>query len=145
MKQNIKIFFTALIIGMISAFLICYKFDPTIISNALESKITYFYVGTYNNEDDAINKKNSYENALIYHKNNIYQIIIGIYSNKETMELMESYFLDKNITFYKKELKVSNEFLKDIKNYELLITSSEKSYYEEINKSLLKMFSDYIE
>ncbi len=144
MKQNLKLFLIALALGMICAFLICYKFDPAIISNAIESKVTYFCVGSYNNERDAKIKQNSFDNAIVFNDNNIYQVIIGVYNNKDTIELMESYFLDNGITFRKKELKVTNELLRDMKNYELLITSSEKSYYGELNNSLLKLFSNYI-
>lgn len=144
MKQNIKVFLTALVIGMVCAFLVCYKFDPTIVSRALESRVTYFYIGTYNNEAEALSKQNSYPDSIIYNSNGLYQVIIGVYSNKDTLELMESYFLDNNIVFRKKELKVDNVLLRNMKNYELLITSSEKEYYKDLNNSLLKLFKDYI-
>jgi len=144
MKQNVKIFLIALVIGMASAFLICYKFDPAIISNAIESKITYFCVGSYNNIEEATRKQKNYANSLIYKENEIYKIIIGVYHKKESIELMESYFLDKGITFRKSELKVTSDMIKTMQNYELLITSSDKSYYENINNSLLKQFNEYI-
>lgn len=144
MKQNVKIFLIALVIGMIAAFFICYKVDPAIISNAIESKVTYFYVGSYNNMEEAATKKNKYPNSLIYNEKGIYKVVIGVYNKKESIELMESYFNDLGITFYKKELKVSNELLKNMQNYELLITTNEKTYYENLNNSLLKLFNEYI-
>lgn len=144
MKQNIKIFLIALVIGMVSAFFISYKLEPTIISNALESKVTYFYVGAYNNINDATNKKSKYKNSIIYNENGIYQVIIGVYNKKETKNLMESYFLDQNISFKESVLKVNNELIKNMQNYELLITTSDQSYYENLNNSLLKTFNEYI-
>lgn len=144
MKQNVKIFLIALIIGMITAFIICYKFDPAVISNAIEAKITYFYVGSYNDLESATTKKNQYQNAIIYNENKVYQVIIGIYNNKECIDLMESYFLDKGVTFRKKELKVKSELLKSMQDYELLITTSSKNYYGDLNNSLLKLFNEYI-
>lgn len=144
MKQNVKIFLIALVIGMISAFLVCYKIEPTIISNALETKVTYFYVGSYNDLSSANNKKANYNNAIIYNDNGIYSIIIGVYSKKESIELMESYLFDKGINFRKKEVKASGELIKAMRDYELLIASSDKSYYDNLNKSLLKLFSEYI-
>lgn len=144
MKQNVKIFLIALVIGMISAFLVCYKIEPTIISNALETKVTYFYVGSYNDLDSANNKKANFNNAIIYNDNGIYSIIIGVYSKKESIELMESYLFDKGINFRKKEVKASGELIKSMRDYELLIASSDKSYYDNLNKSLLKLFSEYI-
>jgi len=144
MKQNIKIFLIALGIGMISAFIVCYKIEPTIISNALETKVTYFYVGSYNDITSANNKKSNYNNALIYSSDSIYSVIIGVYNKKESIELMESYFLDKGINFRKKEVKASQELIKAMRDYELLIATSDKNYYENLNKSLLKLFSEYI-
>ena len=76
--------------------------------------------------------------------NGIYKIVIGIYSKKESIELMSSYFLDLNYNFRTSEIKMNNEFLKSIGNYELLIKTSEKSYYDNINNSLLKLFNEYI-
>ena len=102
MKQNIKIFLIALIIGMVISYVFFYKFDDTLITNAIESKVTYFYIGSYNNIDEANKKKNNYKNSLIYNDNGIYKIIIGVYNKKECIELMESYFLDKGLTFRKK-------------------------------------------
>lgn len=144
MKQNVKIFLIALGIGMISAFVVCYKIEPTIISNALETKVTYFYVGSYNDINSANSKKSNYNNALIYNSDGIYSIIIGVYNKKESIELMESYFLDKGINFRKKEVKASQELIKAMRDYELLIATSDKNYYENLNKSLLKLFSEYI-
>ena len=120
MKHNLKVFLIALIIGMVASYIFCYKFDNTIISKALESKATYFYVGSYNSLNEATTKKANYKNAIIYNDNGIYKIVIGIYSKKESIELMSSYFLD------------------------LLIKTSEKSYYDNINNSLLKLFNEYI-
>lgn len=144
MKQNAKIFLIALGIGFASALLVCYKLEPTIISNALETKVTYFYVGSYNNLNSANSKKASYPNSIIYNDNGIYKIIIGAYSKKESAELMESYFLDKGLTFRKKDIKGSNELIKAMKDYELLIESSDKTYYDNLNNSLLNLFNTYI-
>lgn len=144
MKQNVKIFLIALVIGMISTFLVCYKIEPTIISNALETKVTYFYVGSYNDLGSANSKKANFNNAIIYNDNGIYSIIIGVYSKKESIELMESYLFDKGINFRQKEVKASTELIKAMRDYELLIASSDKSYYDNLNKSLLKLFSEYI-
>ncbi len=144
MKQNIKIFLIALVLGMIASYIFCYKFDDPLSSLALESKITYFYVGSYNNLESATAKKNNFDNAIIYNDNGIYKIVIGAYSNKESIDLMSSYFIDLGITFRTSELKVSNELLNNISSYEILIKTSEKNYYDSINNSLLKIFNEYI-
>lgn len=144
MKQNIKLFLIALIIGMISSYILCTKFDSPLEALAFESKITYFYVGSYNDLSEATTKKNKYQNALIYNDNGIYKVIIGLYSNKESIDLMSSYFIDKGLTFQKNELKVSSEFKKSCESYEVLIKTSTPNYYDNINNSLLNLFNEYI-
>lgn len=143
MKENVKIFLIALILGMAVAFFLSYKFQDD-VAFALNPKVTYFYVGTYNNLDVANEKKLQYTNSFIFENNGIYQVVIGIYQDKSVIDLMSSYFLDLGITFYQEELKVDNKFLSDISNYELLIKSSDVSYYESINSSLLNLFREYM-
>ena len=42
------------------------------------------------------------------------------------------------------ELKVNNNLINALKNYELLIKTSDISYYDSINNSLLQIFNEYI-
>lgn len=144
MKNNIKVFLIALVIGMVCAFLVCYKYDNTIFASALSNKVTYFYVGSYNNLSDATNKKNKYKTAIIYNDDGIYKVIIGVYNKDTSISLMESYFSDSGITYKTSSLKVDNEFIRNLDSYELLIKTSNKSYYENINESILNIFSSYI-
>ena len=58
---------------------------------------------------------------------------------------MSSYFRDQGLSFCQEEIKVDSTFLSDISNYELLIKSSDSSYYESINTSLLYLFDEYIQ
>lgn len=144
MKQNVKVFLIALVLGMGAAFFISYKYDNTLISNALENKITCFYVGSYNNLEEATKKKNGYPNSIIYQDEGIYRVLIGVYQNDSAMSIMESYFLDKGYNFKSKKIKASHEIINAISTYETLITSSDKTHYENINSTILKLFLEYI-
>ena len=128
---------------MAVAFFLSYKFQDD-VAFALNPKVTYFYVGTYNNLDVANEKAQNYTSSFVFENNGIYQVVIGVYQDKNVIDLMSSYFLDKGITFYQEELKVDNKFLSDISNYELLIKSSDSSYYDSINSSLLNLFREYM-
>ncbi len=144
MKENVKVFLIALVIGMIAAFVVCYKFDNTIFSNALETKVSYFVVGTYNNKEDALEKSKNVNTSIIYDKNGIYEVVIGAYNKKETISLMESYFNDLGYHYKIGTLKVDNDFIRKIDTYESLIKTSDKKYFKELNASILKEFSLYI-
>lgn len=143
MKENIKIFLIALILGMVVAFALSYKFKEP-IAFALNPEATILYVASYNNIDTAISKQANYPDSVIYEEEGIYKIVIGIFSDKIVLDLMKSYFQDQGLTFYEEEIKTNSPFLQEINNYELLIKSSETSYYDTLNKSLLNLFNEYI-
>lgn len=143
MKENIKIFLIALILGMAVAFALSYKFREP-IAFALNPEATILYVASYNNIDTAISKQANYPNSVIYEEEGIYKIVIGIFSDKIVLDLMKSYFQDQGLTFYEEKIKTNSHFLQEINNYELLIKSSETSYYDTLNKSLLNLFNEYI-
>lgn len=143
MKENIKIFLIALILGMAVAFALSYKFREP-IAFALNPEATILYVASYNNIDTATSKQANYPNSVIYEEEGIYKIVIGIFSDKIVLDLMKSYFQDQGLTFYEEKIKTNSHFLQEINNYELLIKSSETSYYDTLNKSLLNLFNEYI-
>ena len=143
MKENIKIFLIALILGMAVAFALSYKFKEP-IAFALNPEATILYVASYNNIDTATSKQANYPNSVIYEEEGIYKIVIGIFSDKIVLDLMKSYFQDQGLTFYEEKIKTNSPFLQEINNYELLIKSSETSYYDTLNKSLLNLFNEYI-
>lgn len=143
MKENIKIFLIALILGMVVAFALSYKFKEP-IAFALNPEATILYVASYNNIDTATSKQANYPNSVIYEEEGIYKIVIGIFSDKIVLDLMKSYFQDQGLTFYEEKIKTNSHFLQEINNYELLIKSSETSYYDTLNKSLLNLFNEYI-
>lgn len=143
MKENIKIFLIALILGMAVAFFLSYKFKEP-IAYALNPEVTILYVGSYNNIDIATSKQRNYPNSIIYEEEGIYKIVIGIFGDTTVLDLMKSYFHDQGLNFYEEKIKTNSTFLREINNYELLIKSSETSYYDTLNKSLLNLFNEYI-
>ncbi len=144
MKGNIKIFLIALVIGLVVAYFVNYKFDVPTLSYALAPEATIFYVGAYNDADLASVKQNSYDNAVVYKDGDIYKVVIGIYCKDDIKDLMESYFLDQGIIFASSKIKVNNVLYKNMENYELLIKNSTKEYYVGLNNTLLNLFQEYI-
>ena len=144
MKENVKIFLIALILGMVVAFFLSYKFQDD-VAFAINPKVTLFYVGSYNQIEVAEEKALSYSHSIIYEDEGIYKIVIGVYDDYQVIDLMSSYFQDQGISFYREEIKVDSTFLSDISKYELLIKSGDISYYESVNISILNLFDEYIQ
>jgi len=144
MRQNIKVFLIALILGASVSFIYCKYFDNTILGLASDAKVTYFSVGSYSDYLSADAKKASYPGSLIYNQNGIYKVVIGVYTSSEAVELMQSYFGDKGINFTTNETKINKDFKTRAEVYETLIKSGDKDNILNINNSLLKLFSEYI-
>ena len=106
MKENIKIFLIALILGMAVAFALSYKFKEP-IAFALNPEATILYVASYNNIDTATSKQANYPDSVIYEEEGIYKIVIGIFSDKIVLDLMKSYFQDQGLTFYEEKTTIS--------------------------------------
>ena len=143
MKENVKLFLIALILGMAIAFFLSFKFQDQ-VAFAINPTVTYFYVGSYNSLDAASKVSQNYPNSVIYQDKDIYKIVIGVFSEDNVVDLMSSYFEDIGISFNRGSMSVDNAFLGVISNYELLIKSSDPSYYESINESILNLFREYM-
>ena len=143
MKENVKIFLIALILGMAIAFFLSFKFKDQ-VAFAINPTVTYFYVGSYNSLEVATNLSHSYPNSVVYQDEDIYKVVIGVFSEDNVIDLMSSYFTNKGISFERGSISVDNAFLGEISNYELLIKSSDPSYYESINESILNLFREYM-
>ncbi len=143
MKENVKVFLIALVLGMAVAFFLSFKFQDDVVL-AINPQVTYFYVASYNDSEKAQQKQEEYAHSLIYEDNGIYKIVIGVYQDRGVIALMSSYFSDLGIDFYTDEMKVDSSFLREIENYEYLIKSSEATYYESINTTILNLFDEYI-
>ena len=144
MKQNKKVFLVALLIGFGVIYFYNSKFDTTIVTKALAPEATIIYVGAYNDLDKANLKKEEYPEAIIYNNENVYKVVIGLYSKKEVGDLIKGYFLDQNINFQETKIKVNNTLIKNIENYELLIKNSTTDYYTGLINSILNYFKAYL-
>ncbi len=139
MKTYLKVIIIAILFGGLIAFLFYRDIKKEV--NALTSKdntINLFQVGVYKIYDNAINCKNNYDNAIIYEDNGLYRVIIAATSSNEVKTLLETFFANQDIKYYIKEIKVNDDTIKKIKNYELvLLKTNNTDVINNINKSIL--------
>ena len=144
MKKNVKIFILALLMGIIGTIIFTSTFDSTLITNAIEKKAYLLIGGTYTTKEQAEDKLSEYSRGIIYNNNGLYEVVIGIYPDRETKDIMASYFRDNAFTFSEKELKANGTLINNLENFVALIKKSDDEYYESINNSLLQIFKEYI-
>ena len=143
MKENVKIFLIALVIGMVVAFLISFKYKDD-VAFAFQTSATMFCLGTYNDEQIALEKSKNYPHSIVYQNNGTYQVIIGIYVDDVVCKLISSYYRDLGLYFDTEKIDVSGKFLEEIKSLEVLIKTGDEHYYENVNTSILNLFSEYM-
>lgn len=139
MKPYIKVLIAAIICGILIAFFFYkdIKNEVVAITNN-DSKISLFQVGVFKVYDNALNFSESFENSLIYEDNGLYRVIIGASYHNEAKIKLEEYFTSQNITYYIKEIKMSDSFIEEITNFELILIKTESSeVINSLNKSIL--------
>ena len=139
MKPYIKVLIAAIICGILIAFFFYkdIKKEVVAITNN-ESEISLFQVGVFKVYDNAINFGKNFENTLIYEDNGLYRVIIGASYHNEAKVKLEQYFTNQNITYYIKDIKVSDSFIEEITNYELILIKTESSeVINSLNKSIM--------
>lgn len=139
MKPYIKVLIAAVIIGVLIAvfFYKDIKNEVIAITNN-DSEISLFQVGVFKVYDNALNFSESFENSLIYEDNGLYRVIIGASYHNEAKIKLEEYFTSQNITYYIKEIKMSDSFIEEITNFELILIKTESSeVIKSLNKSIL--------
>lgn len=139
MKPYIKVLIAAVIIGVLIAvfFYKDIKNEVIAITNN-DSEISLFQVGVFKVYDNAINFSESFENSLIYEDNGLYRVIIGAAYHNEAKIKLEEYFTSQNITYYIKEIKMSDSFIEEITNFELILIKTESSeVINSLNKSIM--------
>ena len=139
MKPYIKVLIAAVIIGVLIAvfFYKDIKNEVIAITNN-DSEISLFQVGVFKVYDNALNFSESFENSLIYEDNGLYRVIIGASYHVEAKIKLEQYFTNQNITYYIKDLKVNQDIIDKISNFELILMKTESSeVINSLNKSIL--------
>lgn len=139
MKPYIKVLIAAVIIGVLIAvfFYKDIKNEVIAITNN-DSEISLFQVGVFKVYDNALNFSESFENSLIYEDNGLYRVIIGAAYHNEAKIKLEQYFTEQNITYYIKEIKMSDSFIEEITNFELILVKTESSeVINSLNKSIM--------
>jgi len=146
MKKYVKFLFIAVFVGIILAFLF-YK-DITKEVRALTKKeeiISLFQVGVFKNENNATNFANTFSSSIVFKDGDYYRVIIAAVYHEEAKKKLEAFFSLEEINYYLKEVRVNKSLIKDIENFEKIILKSDnKEVINNVNNSILSLFSTYI-
>lgn len=142
MKKILITIIGALSIGGIFAIVIFKNIDRDVkMAIKTEDTITFFQVGVFKQEENALNFMKKYNSAIIIKDNEYFRVIIAILTNEEAIIKEKAFFDSLGIEYYLKKENVNNEeFIKKLKEYEELLISSSDETYNTINKKILKLY-----
>ena len=128
MKNKLIVVLLAIFIGGILAF---FTFSRLETRETTEDYITLTVLQTavFSEYENALEQKESLENAIILQDNGMYRVIVGASMNQEGLSKIEKILNTQNIHYYKKELTVLESDTELFSKYNLLLerASSDES------------------
>lgn len=136
----------AIIIGFSFGIFFFKKFDNDIvaIANVINKQVYAFQIGVFKNISNA-NKMASEENGIVISDKEYYRVYLTFANNEEVISKLKEYYDSKNINYYLKNIEVSDEFLKKLNEYELLMLNTDQSNYQNIINSIIKEYQNELQ
>ena len=145
MKTYLKVVIGAVIIGGVFAYFFYKDISEEVI--ALTNKnyeVSLFQVGVFKNQDNALNYQDNFESSIIYEDGDYYRVLVGIAYHEENKVKLEAFLTNKGVDYYIKKVKMNEEFIKSLENYETVMLKTDKEeVINNINKAMLELFLAY--
>ncbi len=137
-KKKIMIILLAITIGGVLAFFTLSRIER---KNKTENVITLtvLQTGVFSDYENAVEQKESMNNAIILEDNGLYRVIVGASTNESGLSKIEKILESQKIHYYKKEITVLESDSEQFSKYNLLL---EKANSEEsvllLNQKILE-------
>ena len=137
-KKKIIIILLAITIGGVLAFFTLSRIER---KNKTENVITLtvLQTGVFSDYENAVEQKESMNNAIILEDNGLYRVIVGASTNESGLSKIEKILEGQKIHYYKKEITVLESDSEQFSKYNLLL---EKANSEEsvllLNQKILE-------
>ena len=137
-KKKIIIILLAITIGGVLA---CFTLSRIERKNKTENVITLtvLQTGVFSDYENAVEQKESLNNAIILEDNGLYRVIVGASTNESGLSKIEKILESQKIHYYKKEITVLESDSEQFSKYNLLL---EKANSEEsvllLNQKILE-------
>ena len=145
MKTYLKVVIGAVIIGGVFAYFFYKDISEEVI--ALTNKnyeVNLFQVGVFKNRDNALNYQDNFASSIIYEDGDYYRVLVGIAYHGENKVKLEAFLTNRGVDYYIKKVKMNEEFIKSLENYETVMLKTDKEeVINNINKAMLELFLAY--
>lgn len=143
MKKVLLIILGAILIGGGLAY---FMFNKVVLKeDSIEGmkSVNAFQIGVYSNYDNAL-KIAERNNGIVITDDNLFRVYVAILSDKEAIKKVGNYYEKIGLNYYLKEINVSKDFVKEIKDDEELIKRSSSETYNTINLDVLNKYREML-
>ncbi len=143
MKKVLLIILGAILIGGGLAY---FMFNKVVLKeDNIEGmkSVNAFQIGVYSNYDNAL-KIAERNNGIVITDDNLFRVYVAILSDKEAIKKVGNYYEKIGLNYYLKEINVSKDFVKEIKDDEELIKRSSSETYNTINLDVLNKYREML-
>lgn len=141
-----KFIITIIIAVLVGAGLGIYSFtkfneEKDIPVSKVNQQVYAIQIGVFDSIENANLLANNYGGIIIL-DNNKYRVYLAIVSS--SLNKIKSYYDEKKISYYIRNIDVSNEFYNTLIDYETVLNVTSKENYDEIIKKILKEYEKEI-
>lgn len=137
MKKLIPVFLSVLI-GCTSAYIL-YRVVETRYVNSIQGNAVAIQIGAFTREENAIQMSKNY-GGIVYNDNGIYRVFYSILKSNENIDFITSYLKSSHINYYIKCIKLDDNELNKLDEYESLMERASEKNKVKVNTEILKSF-----
>lgn len=141
-----KIFIFSITFGFIFSLLLFLNYRKNMNDKTELNKLYFFQISAYKDLKNAANKTKYLESYIVIkEKDQLYHIYIGLTKSLKNVSKIKEFYNKNGNNIYVREKNVNcKNFIKDLDNYEILLSSAEsKESIEKIEREVLKKYKEY--
>ena len=141
MKKILLSIMCAIILGSVFGFIIYKRFynKEELVSSMINKQVYAFQIGVFESIDNANKLKNKYDGVIVL-DNSKYRVYVALTSSLDTLSILKNYYNDLGISYYIKQINVSDSILDLINSGDEMILLTDKDNYKAIIKNVLKEY-----
>lgn len=132
----------AVIVGCTCAF---YLFKNVESKTIIEPKYNAvaIQIGVFKDAENAETMSKTYGGA-VFETDDLYRVYYSILNKDENIEFMTEYLTDKGINYFLKDIRIDDETLDEMREYEMMMTKTNGESKLAINEELLNKYKEVI-
>ena len=141
MKKFLISVLLSIVVGGVFGFIIYKKFykNELTVASIISKQVYAFQIGVFEDINNAKLLTDKYGGIIVPDESK-YRVYIALVSSSNVLTILKEYFNDQDISYYVKQIDVSDDILELINNAEDLLIATTKDNYDSIINNVLKEY-----